>query len=201
MSQWMSRASPLGHNSSILSCRGKTSLRLWKTQFTRSINCHSYATHKTNTLQGLDCDAIQWRRTFFRLVSFRYTSDEIRGFCVCECVCMWHLHPEVLAAGSEIRPRVFICCQLKGRMSELGGAINACTLACSWMFSDPNTCWLGKQSEKGERGDYEINYRDEEGGRSWQLTGEKNGSSKSKCVDSGKKGLHFFTTATTALRP
>lgn len=88
MSQWMSRASPLGHNSSILSCRGKTSLRLWKTQFTRSINCHSYATHKTNTLQGLDCDAIQWRRTFFRLVSFRYTSDEIRGFCVCVSVCV-----------------------------------------------------------------------------------------------------------------
>ena len=40
--------------------------------------------------------------------------------CVCVCVCVRHLHPEVLAAGSEIRPHVFSCCQLNGRMSELG---------------------------------------------------------------------------------
>lgn len=151
MSQRMSRASPLGHNSSILSCRGKTSLRLWKTQFTRSINCHSYATHKTNTLQGLDCDAIQWRRTFFRLVSFRYTSDEIRGFCVCECVCMWHLHPEVLAAGSEIRPCIFICCQLEGCLSSGGLLTHVRLHARECFLTQIPAGWESKvRKEKGE---------------------------------------------------
>lgn len=93
--------------------------------------CNTTQTH-SRELSGLT-----WPSITDRTLS---SQGEYSSFKVCIFYtpdwCGISVRPGVL--GQKIRPCIFSGC----------GAINMCTHACSWMFSDPNTCWLEKQLEE-----------------------------------------------------
>ncbi len=177
------QASPLSRNSNILSCRKKTSTRHWKTQFTRSINHYSYATQHKHTPGNSDdrpdflwtinrCNAIQ-RRRIFRIFYKFYKCLKYNDFSLI-------IRLSRLIRQSDIR-RTWCWvgdCQLNGTCPNLGGLLT-CTLACSWMSSDPNTFCLGKQCKEG-KGRTWNKLQGWGGGRWQQLTGQAKGMDKAR---------------------
>lgn len=184
------QASPLGHNSSILSCRKKR-LRDIRRQNSHGPSTTTVMQHNTNTPQGTPrtdltfynwCDTVQWRRIlafldlfihFLNTAGILVTSSDSLFWCSIS------VHPEVLGARSEIRPHIFSGCQLNGQCPSLGGVgvLLTCMLEClnAW------ECFLtqipaGRESNvRKERREYEISCRDEQGGHRCQLSGEGNG--------------------------
>lgn len=153
------QASSLGLSSGILSCRKKASTRHWKTQFTCSINRNSYVTQDKHT-PVTHCTGLTWTVTDVTLFIEREYTAFSSLYIMFKCKFYFFLtspeppdcssisvRPEVL--GQRVTHSYSVVVSWMAHI-QAWGAFNMCTLACSWQFSDPNTCWLGRQCGEGK---------------------------------------------------